>query len=369
MTLASRRATVTALSYKHLSNETKHLSNRKHIFGHVHSANISVNKNFSMFTMYRNITIGLILIHIMLHAAMDRKWKSLILCSFLMFSTSLNAILISKSKNDVGEFTFHVQSSIFYSDCMKCLAMFVVLRCKRNSDSIKDDISNLSCRDLILTCLPAVVFAIQNNLVYYALRLLDPVTFQLVNNVKVAVTGIVSYLILNQRLHAIQWYALIFLCLGLNVAFICDNGSDSSNVFFGSLIVLICQTMGAVGLVINEFVVKKTNTDVSFETKNIMLYVSGMLLNVLFWEPSSFIDFDFTAWFLSCYASLLGLSIAYVIKHTDSITRNLVGAGSLIISNIFTSIENNKFPHNSCILSTAIVVLSMLQYYKVRLDD
>ena len=133
----------------------------------------------------------------------------------------------------------------------------------------------------------------------------------------------------------------------------------------GSVLIFLCQLTGAVGLVINEFIIKKTNVNVCFETKNILIYMFGIVINIIFWDVTSFYKFDHKAWFISFYASLLGLSVGYLIKYTDSITKNLVGAGSLIITTFISSMDKKEIPEKSHIYSTLIVVLSMLQYYKV----
>ena len=86
-------------------------------------------------------------------------------------------------------------------------------------------------------------------------------------------------------------------------------------MIIGSLLVLLSQTLGAVGLVLNEFVLKKISADVSFETKNVLLYMAGIAIDATLWNPSTIFVFGHKAWVVTCYASLLGLSIAY-LSHT-----------------------------------------------------
>lgn len=91
----------------------------------------------------------------------------------------------------------------------------------------------------------------------------------------------------------------------------------------------------------------------------------GIVINGIFWDVTSFYKFDYNAWFISFYASVLGLSVGYLIKYTDSITKNLVGAGSLITTTFISSFENKKIPEKAHIFSTLIVTLSIFQYYKI----
>ena len=323
---------------------------------------------------YECVIVIVTFVHLLSNIIMKNKWRSATLGSFVMFSTSLYGMLISKSKSaDSGKLPFHIQSSVFYSDCIKCFTMFLILnfeqKCRIDIVCAQfcRDVRQLTIYELVITCTPSIIFAIQNNLVYYALQNLDIVTFQLVNNIKVVMTGIMSYFVLNKRLDAIQWYSLVLICLGLSVAsLVCANDQGfGSNAVIGIATVFLSQSLGAVGLVLNEFVIKKVNADVRFETKNILLYLFGMICDMFLWKPLTFVTFDHQAWVVSFYSALLGLSIGYLIRYTDSITRNLVGAGSLIITTSISSIENFEIPNKAVIFSTLIVVLSMFQYFRV----
>ena len=120
-----------------------------------------------IFTIYECTAVAITLVHASLYMLLDEKFKSPILGSFLMVTASLYGILITKSKDDTGNIMFDIQSSVFYSDCIKCIAMLTLIQCKEGcSMHVVREVRRLSCSQLLLTCLPAVLFAIQNNLVY-----------------------------------------------------------------------------------------------------------------------------------------------------------------------------------------------------------
>jgi len=64
---------------------------------------------------------------------------------------------------------------------------------------------------------PATFFIVQNNLVFLALSLLDPPTFQLWACFKIIPVGVLARLMLGQRRSSVQWVSLLLLSLGMGV--------------------------------------------------------------------------------------------------------------------------------------------------------
>lgn len=62
---------------------------------------------------------------------------------------------------------------------------------------------------------PALCYTIQNNLWYYSLSNLDPITAAVTSQMKVITTALASVLMLGRRLSAVQWSALFLLTLGM----------------------------------------------------------------------------------------------------------------------------------------------------------
>jgi solute carrier family 35 (UDP-sugar transporter), member A1/2/3 len=72
-------------------------------------------------------------------------------------------------------------------------------------------------RETLQFAVPAICYTLQNNLWYYALTHLDPVTAAVTSQMKVITTAIASVLMLGRRLARIQWVAIVALTAGMVV--------------------------------------------------------------------------------------------------------------------------------------------------------
>ena len=69
--------------------------------------------------------------------------------------------------------------------------------------------------ELLRVSVPALLYTVQNNLVYVALGCLEMVTFQVLYQVKLLLTALLAVVFLGQRLSAQRWFALLVLTAGV----------------------------------------------------------------------------------------------------------------------------------------------------------
>ena len=65
--------------------------------------------------------------------------------------------------------------------------------------------------------IPALLFNFQNNLTFLALSYLDSATFQVLSQLKILTTALLSVLILKTKLDKIKWAALVILAVGVSI--------------------------------------------------------------------------------------------------------------------------------------------------------
>ena len=105
--------------------------------------------------------------------------------------------------------------------------------------------------------IPAIMYTIQNNLVYVAMSMLDPPTFQLWACWKLIPAGLFARCMLGQRLSRVQWVALVLLALGMATTKLTARAGHSTwrqTQGIGVLLVNGCLS-GASG-VTNEYLIK-----------------------------------------------------------------------------------------------------------------
>ena len=101
------------------------------------------------------------------------------------------------------------------------------------------------------------MYTIQNNLVYVAMSMLDPPTFQLWACWKLIPAGLFARCMLGQRLSRVQWVALVLLALGMATTKLtarAGHGTWRQTQGIGVLLVNGCLS-GASG-VTNEYLIK-----------------------------------------------------------------------------------------------------------------
>ncbi|KAK4705359.1 solute carrier family 35 (UDP-sugar transporter), member A1/2/3, partial [Phenoliferia sp. Uapishka_3] len=121
--------------------------------------------------------------------------------------------------------------------------------------------------------IPAVLFALQNNLIYVAARNLSVPVFQITFQLKTLITAIAAVVMLGRRLALAQWISLVFLALGVatmqigalhaRASDIHDHAplisvdSSTQNYFAGITAILVSSVSSAVAATYFELVIKR----------------------------------------------------------------------------------------------------------------
>ena len=129
--------------------------------------------------------------------------------------------------------------------------------------------------------IPAFIYFVNNNIVFFILKLVDPVTFQLLSQLKTVFTGLLFRLFLQRRLSAIQYTALITLACGTATAQIPSGDSKPSPSALGGLLLSVVSAfLSSLGGIYSEKLLKD-RPSASIHWQNMQLYAWGVLFNVL----------------------------------------------------------------------------------------
>jgi UDP-sugar transporter A1/2/3 len=69
-------------------------------------------------------------------------------------------------------------------------------------------------RTSIKYTVPSILYLLCNNLALEALRYLKPATYQILGNLRIVTTGLLTVLLLRRPLARIQWVALVLMTVG-----------------------------------------------------------------------------------------------------------------------------------------------------------
>ena len=79
---------------------------------------------------------------------------------------------------------------------------------------LKNEVFGENRLDTLKCCVPALLYTVQNNLLFLALSNLDPPTYQVCYQMKTLTTAGFAYLLLSKRLQLSQWAAVLVLVMG-----------------------------------------------------------------------------------------------------------------------------------------------------------
>jgi len=221
---------------------------------------------------------------------------------------------------------------------------------------------------------PSLLYCINNNLVTHAQLYMDPASFTVMSNLKIATTAIFYKFLINKDVSRNKWIAvfLLFLAGIVNSLGSLQKGANQENELYVTasgvyLVLLYCLISGLAG-VYTEVVLKKYK-DVSIHSQNLVLYIFGVVLNGFFNLLNS--DMDNKGFFEghSIWTFLIittqavnGIIISLVMKYSSSLTRLVMIGISIILSTVLSFFIFGYALHVYFICSFILTAVSLMLY-------
>lgn len=202
--------------------------------------------------------------------------------------------------------------------------------------------------DALKIMVPALLYLVQNSLLYVALSNLTAPLFQVTYQAKLVTTAVVSVMMLNRRYSFQQWICLVTLSVGVAVVVLGESGdkkkdevtSGEQSLTVGLMAVSVACFSSALAGVYFEKVVKagpgsQKKKPVSVWMRNIQLafftIVTAFMKDIFTGSSSSgstedqpyFHGFTTWVWVLVGLQAGGGLLVAAVIKYADNVLKGL----------------------------------------------
>ena len=235
--------------------------------------------------------------------------------------------------------------------------------------------------DFFRVSIPALLYLLQNSLLYLALGNLSAPMFQVIYQTKLLVTAIVSVILLDRKYVKRQWICLTTLGLGVAIVVLGKNGdktenknileSKEQNFTLGLICVSICCLSSAFAGVYFEKVLKKTTTKTnptpSVWMRNMQLAFFSIciaLVNISFsTQKKPFLHgFSFLVWVLVALQAFGGLLVANIVKYADNVVKGLATGVSVVFST-FCSIILFNTPMSGQFVFGASVILTSVYFF------
>ncbi|XP_044219417.1 probable UDP-sugar transporter protein SLC35A4 [Thunnus albacares] len=195
---------------------------------------------------------------------------------------------------------------------------------------------------------PAILYALNNNLVVVMQAYMDPSSYQVLSNLKIASTALLYSFCLGKRLRQGQWLALGLLmgagvCHSYSSLDLGDTDRDEAEqgprlhiTAWGLFLVLVYCCVSGLAAVYTERVLKSQKLPLSLQ--NLYLYVFGVAINGLssfsaVASEKSFLEgYSGAVWVIIAGQAANGLLMSVVLKHGSGITRLFVISCSMLVN-------------------------------------
>ncbi|XP_071103383.1 UDP-N-acetylglucosamine transporter-like [Haliotis cracherodii] len=241
---------------------------------------------------------------------------------------------------------FSASSAVLMAELLKVGACLLAMFIRRPSTWLSNvySITLGGLREWARVAVPAMLYAVQNNLVFFALSNLNSVVFQVTYQLKILTTALFSVLLLQKTLTFTQWLSLMLLFAGVAVTQIKGDHSRHTPTAHHAESMALAAVIGASILsgfasVYFEKILKGGGQ--SIWERNIQLGIPGALcatVTLLVKDSQYLVDrgffygYDSWVWLAILLQSLGGLLVAFVVKVMDNILKTFAMALAILLS-------------------------------------
>lgn len=210
----------------------------------------------------------------------------------------------------------------------------------------KDMFAMKPFQESIKLMIPALLYLLQNNLLFYALANLSVPTYQVTNQGKILTTAIASRIMLSKQISKMQYISLLLLTCGVAIVNLSEYHSSTTetskeqNPILGlSAVLLSCVTSAICGVYFELIV--KTNAQISVHRRNFQLAFWSFLLatgSIIMNDGQSiqqkglFQGFDGVVLLVILLQSLGGLLVSLMLKYADAILKGFATSVAIVLS-------------------------------------
>lgn len=270
-------------------------------------------------------------------------------------------ILMRYSRSNHLNQLYSTTSAVFVMEIVKfvaCLFLLLVEKCFSFRAFLVELYEELLMRpfELLKVAVPAILFTIQTNLLYYAISRIDVVTFQGISQLKLLTTAFFSVVMLKKSLSGWQWVACGLLALGVTLtqlanfkkseasmgsAALGESVSVMTDAMMGMMAVICAAITSGFSSVYFEKILKNSTTSLWIRNLQMGLFSiffagAAMMMSsdwtLIVKEGTLFHDYTAIVIAMIGLQALGGLVVALVMKHTDNIVKGFAASVSIGLS-------------------------------------
>ena len=299
---------------------------------------------------------------------------TLIVAGILTLVTSSQGIFTTASKVD-GHYEYNFGTIVLLAELFKlCFSLYNLRReliLKPESTQMTKD-----WRTVSLFLVPSAIYLAQNNVQFLFLKYVDPSSYQVLGNLKIASTGILYRLFLKRRLSTLKWVALVLLLIGAMTSQLDTCGHKVlSAPIQGYLFGLLSASLSGFAAVYTEYIMKKNNDSLYWQ--NAQLYFFGVCFNLInltyqdvrvgfnngFWLMTPFHGYNMWTYLVVCTLSSSGLLVSWIMKYADSIVKVYATSMAMLVTMVVSLLLFGQTPTLQLLLGILTATASLQMYY------
>lgn len=222
---------------------------------------------------------------------------------------------------------------------------------------------------------PSLVYAFQNNILFIALSNLEAATFQVLYQLKIFTTAILSVVMLQRKLTRLKWLALLVLMAGVSLVQLNINSSaatddlPSSNSYKGLVAVLMASLSSGFAGVYFEKILKGTSPSIwirNIQLGSFGIVFAGMMMVVNdgagIWRDGLLYGYTWQVWWVVMNTALGGLVVAMVVKYANSIVKGFALSISIVLSSVISMLSQGFRPSFGWGVGAFLVLFASMLY-------
>jgi len=274
---------------------------------------------------------------------MDKSLIKMIAIVTMVILGSAQSLIITYTQNAKGGYEYKPNSAVLMTELTKFLVALAFLAAEKAQGKKLRSMITVD-KNAFRYAVPAALYAIHNLMVFLGLEALDAPTFQLLNNIKIVIAGILTRTFLNRPMTLLQWLGIGFLTVGQAVASLQTDAAATSKAatfVYGLGIMVFLSFLSSFAGIYNEFLLKASNDSVHWQ--NMQLYGFGVVVcvfqNFAITGSSTseddtgfFHGFSASTWCVILISAFMGQATGFVLKYADNITNRFATALSLVVT-------------------------------------
>jgi UDP-sugar transporter A1/2/3 len=275
-------------------------------------------------------------------------------------------------------------TAVFMGEALKLIGSILLIY-KESAFRLNETVQTVSQHLIVLSqpkelfnlSVPALLYVVQNNLAYVATAHLDPAPYQLLYQLKIFTTAVLSIMLLKRVLGSAHWKALGVLFVGVIIVQLStmetkEKKKDAEqNPLLGLAAILVAVTCSGLSGVWFERILKSSSVSVwirNMQLALISLILAGISVYTKDYDQATkhgfFYGYSPTVWAVIILQGGGGLIVALVVKYADNILKGFATSIATVFSTV-ASVIWFDFQVSPLFLIGAVLVLGSAYMYNV----